>query len=122
MLDAGFFPYGFLPEASLPADAIEDQAEAPLRVATAAWHSDVADDPPSTAWPARILGDVEVSQDIIGGIGVGGVVALTAAELLVSDLDNWSSDLARYSTADGRDVEIRVAVAPAVVNVDLQPA
>lgn len=109
MLDAGFFPYGFLPEASLPADAIEDQAEAPLRFATAAWHSDVADDPPSTAWAARILGDVEVSQDIIGGLGIGGVVALTAAELIVSDQDNWAGDLSRYSTADGREAEIRVA-------------
>jgi hypothetical protein len=109
MLDAAFFPYGYLPEATLPAWAIEDQAETSLRFATAAWHSDTVDEPPSTAWPPRILGDVEVAQDILGGIGVGGVVALTAAELVVADQDNWSADLARYSTADGRDVEIRVA-------------
>ena len=109
MLDAGFFPYGFLPEATLPDGAAEDQAETPLRFATAAWHSDTADVPRSTAWPPRILGDVEVAQDVLGGIGVGGVVALTAAELIVSDQDNWASDLARYSTADGRDAEIRVA-------------
>ncbi|MBU8540804.1 hypothetical protein [Falsiroseomonas tokyonensis] len=109
MLDSGIFPYGLYPEASLPAAYEAEQFTALVRLATAAYHSDQADLPASTVWPPRILSGIEIAQDVVGGLGLGGVVALTASEITVADGDNWSADMARYGTADGREIEIRVA-------------
>ena len=100
--------YGITPDAVLPAFAEAAQFAVPLRLATAAYHSDTADIPASTAWPPRIVGPVELSQDVVSALGIGGAVALTAAEIVVHDGDGWAADLARYSTADGRAAEIRV--------------
>ena len=93
----------------LPASAEALQAEQLLRISTYAYASDPIDTPASTYWLPRILGGVTVEQDALGLLGAGGVVAVTAAELVVSDQDGWALDLARYGGADGREVELRVA-------------
>jgi hypothetical protein len=93
----------------LPASAEAAQSEQEIRIASYAYASDPIDTPASTYWLPRILGGVTVEQDALGALGAGGVVALTAAELVVSDQDGWARDLARYSGADGREVDLRVA-------------
>jgi hypothetical protein len=94
-------------EAVIPSFAEAAQGTAPLRLATAAYHTDAADDPPDTLFGPRILGDVEVVQDVIGGLGFGGVAALTVGLVDLSDTDLFAADLARYSLADGRAATLR---------------
>ncbi len=85
------------------------QTEQAIRIASYAYASDTLDTPASTVWFPRIVGGVDIAQDAISALGAGGVVALTAAELTVADQDGWAADLARYGTADGREIEIRAA-------------
>lgn len=85
------------------------QTETALRIATYAYASDTLDIPASTVWFPRIVGPVSVEQSAMSAAGVGGVVALTAGDLVVADQDGWSVDLARYSNADGREIELRAA-------------
>jgi hypothetical protein len=109
MSEIGFAAPGFLAPGFLPAGLAALQFEQPVRLASAAWHSDGLDLPADTLWPPRILGDVAVAQDALGVLAGGGLVALTAAEIDVADLDDWAADLARYRVADGRAAEIRIA-------------
>ena len=103
---------GLAPPATLPPDLVAAQGIALFRAASAAWASDVTDDPASTAWSARLLGDVELSQSSVDALGIGGRVALGLADIEMWDGDGAFSDLVRYGTADGRKVTIRVAPAP----------
>jgi len=109
MLDQGLFPYGAFAETTLPPGAESEQFAAAVRFATTGWHSDALDDPPSTSWPPRILGEVEVAQSAFAGLGGGNVLSLTASEILISDTDDFAADMARFNTADGREIELRVA-------------
>jgi hypothetical protein len=84
------------------------QTETALRIATYAYASDTLDTPASTIWFPRIVGPVSIEQGAMSSIGLGGVVAYTAGDLVVADQDGWATDLARYSGADGRSVELRV--------------
>jgi hypothetical protein len=97
------------PSLVLPASAEAAPSEESLRIASYAYASDLLDDPPSEVWYPRIVGGVTVEQDALTGLGGGGVVALTVAEILIADQDGWADDMARYGTADGREVELRVA-------------
>jgi hypothetical protein len=97
------------PSLVLPAAAEAAPAEIDLRIASYAWASDRLDTPASTVWYPRIVGGVTVEQDGLTALGSGGVVALTVAELAIADQDGWADDMARYNTADGREIELRVA-------------
>lgn len=96
------------PEAVLPAFAEAAQVVEVLRIATAAFHTDGADAPADTLYQPRILTDVGLTQDVIGGLGIGGVVALTVGLVDLSDTDRFAADLARYGLADGRAATIRI--------------
>ena len=112
---------GLAPPATLPPDLVAAQGIALFRAASAAWASDVTDDPASTAWSARLLGDVELSQSSVDALGIGGRVALGLADIEMWDGDGAFSDLVRYGTADGRKVTIRVAPAPIPARPTLAP-
>lgn len=105
----GFAAPGFVGPCFLPTAFLAPQFGQQLRIATAAWHSDLSDVPPSTTWHPRILSGVEVAQSIVSALGIGGAVALTASDIVVHDQDGWAEDMARYNAADGRAAEIRVA-------------
>lgn len=99
------------PPAVLPAQWVAPQGITVLRAASAVWCSGAYDDPPSTPWPARLLGDVEIGQNAMDAIGLGGRVALGLADIELWDADRALADLVRYGTADGRRVTIRTAAA-----------
>lgn len=97
------------PALVLPAFAEATQPEQAIRFASYAYASDTLDVPASTVWFPRIVSPVEIAQDALSLLGSGGVVALTAAEIVAQDQDAVFRDLARYGTADGRTIELRVA-------------
>ena len=80
-------------------------------MATAGWISRPEDAPASTLWPARIKGDVALSQTAADALGIGGRIALGISDLDLWDGDNAMADLIRYGGADGRNATIRVAPA-----------
>ena len=94
-------------DAELPADLVTPQSVMVFRAANAGWASGPGDDPPNTLWPARLLGDIELSQSAIDAIGVGGRVALTIADIVMWNGDIALADAARYGTADGRAITVR---------------
>jgi hypothetical protein len=67
------------------------------------------DTPASTVWTPRFLGDVEIDQTAVGAVGLGGRAALAAEAIEVWDGDGFAADLARYGTATGRAVALRLA-------------
>lgn len=95
------------PALVLPASEETSQSETQLRIATYAYASDTLDTPANTVWFPRIVGPVSIEQGAMSAIGLGGVVAYTAGDLVVADQDGWATDLARYSGADGRSIELR---------------
>jgi hypothetical protein len=97
------------PALVLPASAEAAQTEEAIRFASYAYASDPLDLPASTVWFPRIVGPVEIAQDALSLLGSGGVVALTVAEIVAQDQDATFRDMARYGTADGRTLELRVA-------------
>jgi hypothetical protein len=80
-------------------------------MASAGWATRATDAPASTLYPARIIGDVALSQSALDAVGIGGRVALALADIDLHNGDRALDDLARYGTADGRRVTIRVAPA-----------
>jgi hypothetical protein len=94
-------------EAVIPPAAEASQVTTALRLATAAYHTDPADEPPSALYAPRILGDVEVVEDVVGTLGYGGTAALTVSLVDLSDTDLFAADLARFSLADGRLATLR---------------
>ncbi len=96
---------------AMPAEWVSGQGITVLRMASAGWSSDPADDPASTLWPARIKGDVVLSQTAADAIGIGGRVALGISDIDLWDGDNALADLIRYGGADGRTATVRTAAA-----------
>lgn len=109
MSEMAFEAYGLTPDAVLPSWAQTPEFESFIRFANRAYHSDPLDLPASTSWEPRVLGNIDIAQETIGGLGVGGVVALVVSEIEVHDGDSWAYDLSRYGIADGRTIEVRVA-------------
>ena len=70
---------GLAPPATLPSELVAPQGINVFRAASTAWASDVSDDPASTTWSARLLGDVELTQSAVDALGIGGRVALGLA-------------------------------------------
>ena len=106
MLDA-FDSAGAWPLAWLPDALLAPQGTALLRVASAGYATRATDDPASTVYEPRILGDVELSQSAVDLLGLGGRIALTVAELALDDADGWAAEMARYGSADGRGAVLR---------------
>ena len=106
-----FAPPGVWPPDVLPSEWVSGQGITVLRMATAGWISGIADEPASTLWPARIKGDVALSQTAADALGIGGRVALGISDIELWDGDNALADLIRYGGADGRNATIRVAPA-----------
>jgi hypothetical protein len=109
----GFASPATIAPATLPAAFITPQGIETLRIASAGYASGAADTPPSTSYTARLLGDVVLSQMALDAVGVGGRVALGLGDIDLWNGDGALADLARYGTADGRRVVIRVAPASA---------
>ena len=79
-----------------------------LGIATAAYITGPAEDPPNLLYTPRLYGDIEVSQSGVDAFGIGGRVALG-----VADIELWDADLSflgpvAFGTADGRGATIRV--------------
>ena len=110
-MNSAFAPPGLWPPAVLPAEWITGQGITVLRMATAGWVSRPEDDPASTLWPARIKGDVVLSQTAADAIGIGGRIALGISDIDLWDGDNALADLIRYGGADGRNAVVRVVPA-----------
>lgn len=100
---------GTSPPVTLPPELVAAQGIVTQRFASAAWTSLPTEDPASTAWTPRILGDVMLSQSAVDALGIGGRIALGLADIDVWDGDAAMGDLIRLGTADGRRVAIRVA-------------
>jgi hypothetical protein len=105
----GFAAPATLSPATLPAAFITPQGIDMLRIASAGYASGAADTPANTGYTPRLLGDVVLSQTALDAVGVGGRVALGIGAIDLWDGDGQLADLARYGTADGRRVTIRVA-------------
>jgi hypothetical protein len=105
----GFAAPGAVAPAVLPDTWITPQGIAVFRAANAGWTSEPYDDLPNMLWPARMLGDVELSQSAVDAIGVGGRVALSVGDISLWNGDAALSTASRYGTADGRAIAIRVA-------------
>lgn len=110
-MDIAFDAPGTWAPAVLPASLVAPQSITTLRFASAGFLSTPADDPPSTPWQPRILGDVEISQSAADALGVGGRIALGLADIALWDADGFFADTIRYGTADGRNVVIRAVPA-----------
>ncbi len=87
---------GLAPPATLPPERVAAQGITVFRAAFTAWASLPTDDPASTAWSARLLGDVELSQSAVDALGIGGRVALGLADIDMWDGDGAFADLARH--------------------------
>lgn len=111
MSETAFAPPGVWPPAVLPAEWVSGQGITVLRMATAGWISGIADEPANTLWPARIKGDVALSQTAADALGIGGRIALGISDIDLWDGDNALADMIRYGGADGRNATIRVAPA-----------
>ncbi|WP_372918765.1 hypothetical protein [Sandarakinorhabdus sp.] len=107
----GFAAPGTVAPAVLPAAFVTPQGVVVLRFGSATWISSTADDPPNTPYPARLLGDVEVSQSAVDALFIGGRMALGVADIALFDADGAADTAIRYGIADGRNVVIRVAAA-----------
>lgn len=118
-MSEGFAPWGTEAPAVLPAAFVTPQGVTILRIASAAYATGPADDPPNTLYAPRLLGDVELSQSALDTLGIGGRVALGLAEIGLFDGDRQLSDAIRFGVSDGRGVSVRVAPAvdPAASNV-----
>ena len=100
--------------AFLPADQLTPQNIGTLRLATAAYFSLPGDTPALAYYAPRILGDVSIGQSAADAFAVGGRVALGVSEVTITDVDNFSADLARYGLSDGRAARVKtLAVADA---------
>lgn len=118
-MSEGFAPWGVEAPAVLPAAFVTPQGVTIYRMASAAYATGPADDPPNTLYAPRLLGDVELSQSALDTIGIGGRVALGLAEIALFDGDRAFTGPIRFGVSDGRAVSIRVAPAidPAASNV-----
>lgn len=118
-MSEAFAPWGAEAPAVLPAAFVTPQGVSIYRIASAAYATGPADDPPNTLYAPRLLGDVDLSQSALDSIGIGGRVALGLAEVALWDGDRAMADPIRFGVADGRAVSIRVAAAsdPAASNV-----
>ncbi|OJY71857.1 MAG: hypothetical protein BGP12_09735 [Rhodospirillales bacterium 70-18] len=103
-------PAGNAP-AVLPDALVTPQGIVTFRAASTVYASNPTDAPANTVWPARLLGDVALSQSAVDAVGVGGRVALGLADIDLWDGDGALASLVRYGTADGRRVTVRVATA-----------
>jgi hypothetical protein len=119
MTGEAFAVPGTWPPGVLPAEWITGQGVTVLRMATAGWISRPEDDPGSTLWPARIKGDVVLSQTAADAIGIGGRVALGISDIELWDGDDALADLIRFGGADGRNAMVRVVPAPSPGASDL---
>ncbi|WP_203075767.1 hypothetical protein [Falsiroseomonas ponticola] len=104
-----FAPAAALAPATLPAAFVSPSNLRTLRIASAGYASAPGDTPASTPWTPRLLGDVEVGQTAVDALGLGGRAALAAAAIEIWDGDGFAADLARYGTATGRAVAVRLA-------------
>jgi hypothetical protein len=104
-----FAPAAALAPATLPAALASTSNIRTLRIASAGYASAPGDTPASTAWTPRLLGDIEIGQTAVDALGLGGRAALAAAAIEVWDGDGFAADLARYGTATGRAVALRLA-------------
>lgn len=118
-MSEGFAPWGSDAPAVLPAAFVTPQGVSILRIASAAYATGPADDPPNTLYAPRLLGDVDLSQSALDSLGIGGRVALGLAEVALFDGDRQFSDAIRFGVADGRGVSIRVASAPSPMASDV---
>lgn len=107
----GFDAPGTWPPAVLPTALVAPQNITTRRFASAGFLSTTTDDPPSTAWVPRLLGDVEIGQSAADALGIGGRVALGIADIALWDADGGLADSIRYGSADGRRVVIRTVPA-----------
>ncbi len=112
-MSEAFAPPGTEPSGVLPAAWITSQGISVLRMATAGWASGPNDAPASVIWPARVMGDVVLSQTAADALGIGGRIALGISDVDLWDGDNALADLIRYGGADGRNATIRVVSANA---------
>ncbi len=110
---AGFDAPGIWAPAELPAGLLAPQGTQTLRVASYPYGSAESRGSNASAlyWPPRILSDVVVQQSAIDAVGMGGVLALSAADIELADGDDWSAALDRYDTAVGRAATLRQVAA-----------
>jgi hypothetical protein len=92
----------------LAPDAVSPQTMGVLRLASAGYATRSTDDPADTFYAPRLMGDVDVGQQAMDQLGLGGQVALTAGELRLADADDAMLGLDRYGLADGRAIRLRV--------------
>jgi hypothetical protein len=100
---------GLYAPAELPPAFAGLQSVTALRMASAAYAAGPGDDPANTVWAPRIYGDIEVRQNGMDALGIGGRVALGIAEVEVANADGALDTLVAYGLADGRAATIRVA-------------
>lgn len=102
-----FAPPGLYAPAILPAAFAAVATVTVLRLASAAYITDPADDPGNTLYTPRLYGDITVGQSGADALGIGGRVALGLAEFDAWNADGGLENLIRYGVADGRPVTVR---------------
>lgn len=78
------------------------------RFASAGYMSAAGETPANTPWLPGLLGDVELAATAIDALAIGGRVALSLADMALSDRGRLLGDVARYGSATGRPATLRV--------------
>lgn len=95
--------------AVLPAGYIATQTIVQFRASSAGYATGPGDDPPNAVWPARILGDIEISQTAFDTLGIGGRIGLTLSDIRLWDADEQLLGMVAHGIADGRAAAVRAA-------------
>lgn len=104
-----FAPAAAFAPATLPPAFVSPSNVRTIRISSAGYASGPADIPASTVWSPRLLDDIEIGQSAVDALGLGGRAAPAAAAIEIWDGDGFATDLARYGTAVGRAVAVRLA-------------
>jgi hypothetical protein len=93
--------------AVLPPGYAATQTVVQFRASSAGYATGPADDPPNAVWPARILGDIEISQTAFDTLGIGGRIGLTLGDIRLWDGDEQMAGMVAGGIADGRAASVR---------------
>ena len=77
------------------------------RFASAGYLSEAGEVPANTPWLPGILGDVELAASAIDALALGGRVALSLADISLSDRGRLLGDVVRFGSAVGRAATLR---------------